>query len=1137
MPRHTELFVVLLAATAPTQQRAIELVPFPGTADSSRCMAIAEGPDRRLWLGYLERLQCHDGSQVKDVELGDAGRDQGRPTLRVMRTTADGALWVGTDRGVWRVPPGELRAERVAGTEEWPIAAMVAGPGGGVLVRTDHELRKLQDGAPACGVTAPEHGTTLVGMVGGPSRLWAWSRSKLWTAAGDPEPLDWQLVDTAPVGILAAVVDGEHLLCATETGVFRVDPVGPSRQLTGATGLGSTLRIVADAATVWLSDFERLRALPRDGGPVRDVALFSRGQPCVGTTLYSMEVDGQGLLWLGTARGVHRAAVPIGITNWLVSALAPTDRVTAMAEDLEGGTVLGTEHGLLLRGNHDAWQPIGLPWPVTPARQVPIEALQHGADGALFVGTLRQGLWQLHGGRLEQVGADQGIRGVRAMALGSDGSLWITHDKGNAWRRHPDGRIEAIPLWSSRPELAAVPSTLHCDGRGTLWLGSYREGLARHSPEAGRFVGHGSSWQDDAVMNVFSLPGDGPLWATSAEGLWQVDPVGGTRRMLRPTPRGDPVRSAAASPNGSLWLALRSQLMRFDPHSGHAEELAPRFGAHPRGYSFRSDLARKNGEIWFGAAGGYTCITRAAAAKVCLTDVRVQVAGVARAALAGPNPRFTLHEGDGPLTLEPTLIDRTLDEPPPYEVILREHHGNTQHQAAEGVFHDLPVGEYDANVTVSLPTGSVRNVPIGHIAVLPRPSPWPLALAIVAACGTFGALTWRRLRARSARSSRRVTLGRRLGQQGHLPDETLDIAFLAVSCAEECFRRSRVAHASVWLARKDDGQRLLLAEFGLQRDDADRRARRCRSEGLAVRDSWRLLGKHEQQDLVLHLHAADSLEFEVLLHDLQHVDAPLLDGLELAAAPLLSALRKQNWIDRLEADYAAKSSRFEADAHDARSPRTTLRMCAYEITARTADLADRQLLDCAATLAEAAEQVIASIERMVQHLSQSSPLHLQPTDPVAALRARLKALAPIAQGKQIEIDVDLPAEGALAALDVAWFDRVVCNVVGNAVKYSPSGSRVLVHGTTTEHEILIHVDDQGPGFLATERESVFLPGMTGSARPTAGEPKTGMGLWIARQAMRSMGGRLWIGTRPGPGARVSFSLPRHDRAGRVQPTP
>ena len=106
------------------------------------------------------------------------------------------------------------------------------------------------------------------------------------------------------------------------------------------------------------------------------------------------------------------------------------------------------------------------------------------------------------------------------------------------------------------------------------------------------------------------------------------------------------------------------------------------------------------------------------------------------------------------------------------------------------------------------------------------------------------------------------------------------------------------------------------------------------------------------------------------------------------------------------------------------------------------------------------------------------------------------------------------------------FKRAVTNFIDNAVKYG-SRARVIMepHGT----DVAIHIDDDGPGIPAGDMERVFAPFIRlerSRSRQTGG---TGLGMTIGRNAIRSMGGDVYLTNRPEGGLRVTISLPLAER--------
>lgn len=103
--------------------------------------------------------------------------------------------------------------------------------------------------------------------------------------------------------------------------------------------------------------------------------------------------------------------------------------------------------------------------------------------------------------------------------------------------------------------------------------------------------------------------------------------------------------------------------------------------------------------------------------------------------------------------------------------------------------------------------------------------------------------------------------------------------------------------------------------------------------------------------------------------------------------------------------------------------------------------------------------------------------------------------------------------------------RAVRNVLGNAVKWAPTGTEVSVRLDGTDAEIRVEVTDRGPGVPEAERESVFTPFAQGSA-PRGERTGFGLGLAIVRTAVEQHGGTARIEAGPHGGARVVLTIPR-----------
>lgn len=107
--------------------------------------------------------------------------------------------------------------------------------------------------------------------------------------------------------------------------------------------------------------------------------------------------------------------------------------------------------------------------------------------------------------------------------------------------------------------------------------------------------------------------------------------------------------------------------------------------------------------------------------------------------------------------------------------------------------------------------------------------------------------------------------------------------------------------------------------------------------------------------------------------------------------------------------------------------------------------------------------------------------------------------------------------------------QIFVNLVSNAVKYSPSGKNIHIitsNGETAgQATVRFSVRDEGPGISATDREKLFKRFMKLSARPTAGEDSTGLGLFIVKKMVEAMNGKVWCESEHGQGATFIVEFP------------
>lgn len=103
--------------------------------------------------------------------------------------------------------------------------------------------------------------------------------------------------------------------------------------------------------------------------------------------------------------------------------------------------------------------------------------------------------------------------------------------------------------------------------------------------------------------------------------------------------------------------------------------------------------------------------------------------------------------------------------------------------------------------------------------------------------------------------------------------------------------------------------------------------------------------------------------------------------------------------------------------------------------------------------------------------------------------------------------------------------HVLQNLVSNAIKYAPPSSEIALQVRRTGEQTRLTVMDRGPGITEQDREKLFKRYVRLTAQPTGGEQSTGLGLALAKQRARTMGGELWYEDRDGGGASFTLELP------------
>lgn len=184
-----------------------------------------------------------------------------------------------------------------------------------------------------------------------------------------------------------------------------------------------------------------------------------------------------------------------------------------------------------------------------------------------------------------------------------------------------------------------------------------------------------------------------------------------------------------------------------------------------------------------------------------------------------------------------------------------------------------------------------------------------------------------------------------------------------------------------------------------------------------------------------------------------------------------------------------------------------------------------QAMDCARAISAQAEKLESLMDALVKSSRlETGILVLHPERQAIGpmLRRAVDQYMPKAEGKGIELNLTA-AEGE-AVFDAKWTEEAVCNLLDNAVKYTPAGGRVTVSSRDFELFSVIRISDTGPGIAEEEQTRVFSRFYRS---PSAWDKEgVGLGLCLARQIAEEQGGYVKLESSPGRGCRFSLYLPR-----------
>ena len=247
---------------------------------------------------------------------------------------------------------------------------------------------------------------------------------------------------------------------------------------------------------------------------------------------------------------------------------------------------------------------------------------------------------------------------------------------------------------------------------------------------------------------------------------------------------------------------------------------------------------------------------------------------------------------------------------------------------------------------------------------------------------------------------------------------------------------------------------------------------------------------------------------------------------ELAAAAnaMIDQLREEE--AGRDLSEAARRDLVAAVSHDLRTPITSLRLLADAVGDGIVEDAEmrRGYLRRMGTHIDALSVLIDDLFELsrleagdISWTIEQVPLPELVGETVEAMRVQ-------AEAKGVAVTADVPETLKPAHANPEKLQRVLFNLIQNAIRHTPADGSVVVRAESVPSGVEFEVADTGDGIAAEERERVFTAFYRGGADAARTSPGAGLGLAVSRAIVEAHGGRIWLADAS-VGTRVRFSLP------------
>jgi len=352
--------------------------------------------------------------------------------------------------------------------------------------------------------------------------------------------------------------------------------------------------------------------------------------------------------------------------------------------------------------------------------------------------------------------------------------------------------------------------------------------------------------------------------------------------------------------------------------------------------------------------------------------------------------------------------------------------------------------------------------------------------------------------------------------------------------AEEALRQSEEKLRLIFEAANDgvavtdlDGNLLLVNETMVRMHSYDTKEEligRSGFELFAVKDRTKAM---ENMKRTLQTGRLEEIEYRLLRRDGSEFDAGI-DGAVLRDASgsssglvvIVRDITERKKLDQLKDEFIGLVS------HELRSPLTVITGAVNTVLTEGERLSTeetRQLLQDVAWEADMLSHLLGNLLELSRVQADRLFLHAEPISVKNLVQNTVERVR--CQSSIHQFLVDLPKELPPVYADQLRLERILYNLLENAVKYSLKGGKIRVSVREEEERLLIGVSDQGIGISLADQAKLFGAFQRLEESKLDGVKGLGLGLVVCRRLVEAHGGRIWVESKPGKGSTFFFTLP------------